>query len=284
MQLREYFHQFIRELKPLYGADEAQMISEMIFEHFAKTKRTAIVANPHRILENDILQSLAIALKRLKTEEPVQQVIGHCHFAGLDFFVNTDVLIPRPETEELVLKARDFLSAPGKKNMLDIGTGSGCIPITLQHSLQHIKATAIEISAAALEVARKNASANNTAIQFMQLNFLEENNWEKLGIYDLIISNPPYIPMAEKEKISRNVTGYEPHIALFVPDEDPLIFYKKIARFASTHLANDGAVLLETHESFAGDVAACFETQGWKHEIIKDLFGKERMLKATPIR
>lgn len=284
MQLREYFHHFIKELKPVYGQDEAQAISQMIFEHFAAVSRTDIINHPHHILENRVSDQLSSALFKLKQHIPVQQVIGHCHFLGLDFIVNPSVLIPRPETEELVRKAADFISKNNKKTVLDIGTGSGCIAVSIQYLLKDITVKAIDVSETALSVARQNAAVNNCPVKFEQLDFLNRNNWDKLGIYDVIISNPPYIPFHEKQLMSKNVVDHEPHLALFVPDEDALIFYREIASFATTHLAENGAIFLETHEAYAGQVTQCLEQAGFKPEIIKDIFEKERMVVATPNR
>ena len=280
MQLREYFHHFIKELKPVYGADESHAISEMIFEHFAGAGKKHIISQPHRILEAAILQQLSAALIQLKNQVPVQQVIGYCHFAGLRFKVSPAVLIPRPETEELVHKACDFISKNNKIRVLDIGTGSGCIGISIQQLLKHTKVSCIDVSEEALQVARENALLNKSTADIFQFDFLNEEKWNELDIFDVIISNPPYIPYADKPGMAKNVVDHEPHIALFVTDEDPLIFYRKIAAFATKHLAPAGAIFLETHESYANEVAECFSQEGYDATVMKDFFGKERMVKV----
>lgn len=281
MQLREHFHHFIKELKPLYGTDESHMISEMIFEHFARANKQNIITHPHRILEAQVQHDLESALVKLKNYVPVQQVIGHCFFAGLRFKVSPAVLVPRPETEELVHKACDFIAKNNKKTVLDIGTGSGCIAITIQHKLKNSEVSAIDVSEDALTIARQNAVENNSAANIFHFDFLDEKRWGELGVFDVIISNPPYIPLADKSTMSKNVVEHEPHVALFVPDEDPLLFYKKITAFAKDHLAAGGAIFLETHESYAQEVAAELGESGFTADVMKDFFEKERMVKAT---
>lgn len=280
MQLREYFNHFIKELKPIYGPDESHAITEMIFEHFAGADKKHVISQPHRILETPIMRQLSAALLHLKNRVPVQQVIGHCHFAGLRFKVTPAVLIPRPETEELVHKACDFISKNNKITVLDIGTGSGCIGISIQHFLKHTKVSCIDVSEEALKIARENALLNKSTANIFLFDFLDEDKWDQLGSFDIIISNPPYIPYADKSGMDKNVVDHEPHIALFVTDEDPLVFYHKIAAFATKHLAANGAIFLETHESYAKEVAGCFAQAGFEAEVLKDFFEKERMVKV----
>jgi release factor glutamine methyltransferase len=281
MQLREYFHHFIKELKPFYNGDEAHSISHMVFEHFAKADKAEIIKNPHRILENSVQQQLQTALEKLKNNFPVQQVIGHCLFNGLVFEVSPEVLIPRPETEELVQKAINYIAENKMKRVLDIGTGSGCIAISIQHLLKHTLVTAIDVSEEALQIARKNALELDADIELMQLDFLDEKQWAQLGDYDVIISNPPYIPFTEKVAMDKNVTEHEPDLALFVPDNDPLVFYKKTALFALTHLQTGGAIFFETHENYAKDVLEMLQDKGFEGQLMTDFFEKERMIIAT---
>lgn len=284
MQLREFYNHFLSELKPLYSFEEAAAISTMIFEHFAGKTKADIVTEPHYILEKEKIPALEYALLQLKRNMPVQYVIGEAWFAGLRFKVTPAVLIPRPETEELVAEAARFMKDNHKKTVLDIGTGSGCIPITIKKQLPVAEVSAIDISSEALMVARGNAAIHNTAIRWMEMDFLEEKEWDVLQSYDAIISNPPYIPENEKALLDKNVTAHEPHLALFVPDEKALIFYEKIALFGQKHLADGGGIFMEAHESFAGDVAKYFSESGYQALVKKDISGKDRIVIANPAR
>jgi release factor glutamine methyltransferase len=204
----------------------------------------------------------------------------------MKFFVEENVLIPRPETEELVeWIVTDFKQGKNSKpiNIIDIGTGSGCIPIALKKELSNSNITAIDVSEKALLVAKKNAENLNATIHFLQIDFLDKNGWKRLQLYDTIVSNPPYIPINEKEILSKNVTDFEPGIALFVENNDPYIFYKKIAEFAKTHLKESGKIYVEVHEEYAKDVKTIFENAGYLAEIKKDIYGKERMVKAKKV-
>ena len=284
MQLREFYNLFLTELKPLYGYGESAAISTMIFEHFAGKTKADIITDPHYIIEKQKLSSLEDALLQLKRQVPVQYIIGHAWFAGLQFRISPAVLIPRPETEELVNAAADYIRGNEKRSVLDIGTGSGCIPITLKKLLPVIDVHAMDISAAALDIAKENAISNNVVVNWIQQDFLAEKDWDHLPRYDVIISNPPYIPENEKDLLDVNVTAHEPHIALFVPDNRALVFYEKIAAFGSAHLATGGCIFMETHESFAKNVASFFTENGYNSLVKKDVFGKERMVIASPAR
>ena len=190
-------------------------------------------------------------------------------------------MIPRPETEELVeqliIDRKSKLTDPA---ILDIGTGSGCISIAIKKNLPASKLTAIDVSKDALALAKENAAMHNTHIHFAELDFLDETNWPTLGIFDIIISNP-YIPINEKEKLAKNVTDFEPHLALFVPYRSPLIFYEKIAAFGRDHLLPNGKIYLETHEDLAKETAALFHKYYQTVMIKKDMYGKERMIIIT---
>jgi release factor glutamine methyltransferase len=190
-------------------------------------------------------------------------------------------LIPRPETEELVewiiIDSNDKIKPT---NIIDIGTGSGCISISLKKELKDANITAIDASEKALQVAKKNSLELNTEIDFLQLDFLNEEEWLLFKKYDIIVSNPPYIPIKEKEILAKNVTMFEPSMALFVENNEPYIFYKKIAEFAKIRLNAKGKIYVEVHESFAQDVKNIFESAGFTCQIKKDIYGKERMVKA----
>jgi release factor glutamine methyltransferase len=197
------------------------------------------------------------------------------------------VLIPRPETEELVewiIEDRKKEKHENQLSIADIGTGSGCIAIALKKKLSAAHITAIDVSKEALTTAKENAIDNDAKIDFIQLDFLDESSWKGLQQFDIIVSNPPYIPVNEKEKLDKNVTLFEPHTALFVPDHSPLLFYEKIALFAKKHLKKDGKIYAETHEEFANATAHIFSKQFQEVKLKQDLLGKNRMIKATHFR
>ena len=215
----------------------------------------------------------------------------------MKFFVNEHVLIPRPETEELVewvvkdVRCTKY-EVPSKNDskikhptsdivhIIDIGTGSGCIAIALKKELTNADVIAIDICEDALQVAKRNAVDQNAEINFLQLDFLNEKLWQSLNSFDIIISNPPYIPDSEKEKLDKNVSDHEPHIALFVTENDPFIFYKKIATFAGEHLNASGKIFVEVHEDYSKEVSEIFLEHKFKTESRKDIYGRERMVKA----
>src|SRR6218665_462415 len=171
----------------------------------------------------------------------------------------------------------DNMKKKKKKKIIDIGTGSGCIAVAVKYNLPQANAYAIDTSLQALAIARENAAAHHTSIHFIEADFLNTEEWSKAPIADVIISNPPYIPVAEKQMLRSNVADYEPALALFVPDNDPLLFYKKIAAFGKTHLDKNGAIFMETHMDYANDVATHFAASGYLAKVKKDIFGKERM-------
>ena len=284
MTIKEVYSLFTNELKLLHTEGEAVAITNIVFDHYLKLNSTAVVIQGKEEINPKIFILLEEALAKLKTHVPVQYITGQAWFYNLNFEVNNFVLIPRSETEELVLEAINFLEQQKEKKVLDIGTGSGCIPITIKKNIPDVDVTSIDVSKPALEVAKRNAKINNVEINFIELDFLKENNHKNLPSFDLIISNPPYIPEKEKDILDKNVIAYEPHLALFVPDNDPLIFYKKIANFAENHLEMNGKILLEVHEDFAAETAALFSKEKYIVEIKKDMQGKERMLIVSHCR
>ena len=278
MTIKELNSEFINNLKLLYETGEATAITNIIFEHFLGISKTSIIVNGKSEIDNEILKLMQNALAALKKSVPVQYITGKAWFYNLKFAVNEYVLIPRPETEELMLEAINFLKINGGKKVLDIGTGSGCIPISIKKNIPNALVTSIDVSKAAQEVAQKNAINNNVEIDFLEMDFLEEKNYPQLFSFDLIISNPPYIPEKEKEILHKNVAAYEPHIALFVPNDDHLIFYRKILIFAENHLLANGRILVEVHEDFATETAALFLAEKYLVDIKKDMQGKDRIL------
>lgn len=276
--IKEKYNHYAASLKTIYSDGEAIAITNIIFEHFVKVNKSDLLLRGGETLSDELLYSLNIALAKLLTHEPVQYITNEAWFYNLQFYVTNDVLIPRPETEELVHEAIAFLKTNNGKNVLDIGTGSGCIPISIKKNIPTANVMAIDVSEAVLAVAKKNAITNNVEINFSAINFLDENNYIALESFDVIISNPPYIPEDEKNILDKNVTAYEPHLALFVPQNDALIFYKKILLFAENHLNKNGRIYVETHENLAKETAAIFVEKNYFVEIKKDMQGKERML------
>ncbi len=278
MTVKEFYAKNIEALTEIYPAGEAITITKIILEHFGKISPTEIASEGKKIVEPAIIEVMNVALSKLLNYIPVQYITGKAWFYNLCFTVTNSVLIPRPETEELVLEIIQFLKKNSPKEILDIGTGSGCIAITIKKNVPNAQITALDVSQEALTIAEKNAADNNVAVNFLQLDFLKEENYIPLPKYDIIISNPPYIPQNEKISLDKNVTLNEPEIALFVPDNDPLIFYKKIMIFAEAHLKKEGRIFLEVHEDFAKETADIFVNANYTVTIKKDMQGKDRMV------
>jgi len=266
------------QLYEQYDDHEAANIADLVVENVTGWKRIDRVINKEVKFSSLMEDQLNKYLQELSTHKPVQYVLHEAWFAGMKLYVNEHVLIPRPETEELAdMAVKESLNK--SITILDIGTGSGCIAIAIKRKLPKADVYAIDVSEEALKVAKKNAIENNVMVNFFLSDILDETKWTSLPLFDLIVSNPPYIPITEKYKMHDNVTKFEPHLALFVSNEDPLIFYKAIARFAKKKLSPNGKILAEIHEDFATQVAEVFNA--FKTEIIKDMQGKDRILKAV---
>ncbi|HQW83236.1 MAG TPA: peptide chain release factor N(5)-glutamine methyltransferase [Ferruginibacter sp.] len=283
MNIKTLYRNFLVDLQKIYELGEATFITDWVFEKKASLKRTEILKNPGKIISADAEKLIKDSLLELLHHKPVQYVLGEAWFYNLKLKVNEHVLIPRPETEELVEQLiKDRKSKLTDPVILDIGTGSGCIPIIIKKKLPASLVTSIDISETALSLAKENAATYHTDITFKQLDFLDENNWLNLPVCHIIISNPPYIPLSQKETMNKNVTDFEPHLALFVPDTSPLLFYHKIAAFGKDKMHHDGKIYLETHEGLANDVADIFRRNNYYSVIVKkDMYGKERMVIAT---
>ena len=282
MNTKELYRNFLVQLQKVYELGEATVITDWVFDNIANIKKTDLIKNPMQQVPAPVVKKIAEKLEQLLLHQPVQYVLGQTTFYNLPFQVNDKVLIPRPETEELTnLVINSWRFETKQVSVIDIGTGSGCIAITIKKHLPSTKVIALDVSYDALEIAHKNSITNKTNVQFSLFDFLDESRWPELMLFDVIISNPPYIPVAEKEKMEKHVVDFEPHGALFVPDNNPLIFYEKIAKFGRSHLNYNGKVYLETHEDYAKDVAAIFEPTYNQVMIKKDLFGKERMVIAS---
>ncbi len=282
MTVDELYKDFVRQLKEIYDERESNNITDWVFGSIAKIKRLDRITDKQKQLNNATIEQLNIALQLLLQHKPVQYVLKEAWFYKMKLFVNEQVLIPRPETEELVeWVVEEFEISDFRFQILDIGTGSGCIAIALKKELPDAEIFAIDVSEDALQVARRNAQNQNVNINLLNIDFLNEDRWLSLPLVDIIISNPPYIPENEKAKIDKNVVGHEPHLALFVTDENAFIFYEKIASFAKKNLKEEGKIFVEVHEDYANEVEKIFTEKNFKTEIKKDIYGKKRMLKAN---
>ncbi|MCL4140592.1 UNVERIFIED_CONTAM: hypothetical protein GTU68_019375 [Idotea baltica] len=244
-------------------------------------QRIDTVLQPDFIITDDLLSTFKNIINRLQKEEPIQYILGNTAFYGLPFLVNENTLIPRPETEELV----EWVLKEDEKSLkiLDIGTGSGCIPISLAKNLKNASISAIDISTEALEVAKQNAALNNVAIHFIEMDILKTTSLNVKN-FDIIVSNPPYVRELEKVEIKNNVLQNEPHLALFVDDENPLLFYKKIADLAKQHLSKNGLLFFEINQYLGKETVEMLHQKGFQSlELKKDLFGNDRMIKASLI-
>ena len=288
MTYNKLYRSFLEQLQAIYSMAEASVITSWVFEKLAGIKKIDFIKQTALEPEIFVADKLDAALQQLLQHTPVQYVLGEAWFCKLLFKVNHQVLIPRPETEELVnwlmndYKKKESFAA--SVSILDIGTGSGCIAVALKKNLPAAIISAIDFSAGALAIAKENAFTNMVEINFLQLDFLHEQLWQTLPRFDIIVSNPPYIPIGEKALLDKNVTAYEPHSALFVPDSKPLLFYEKIALFGESNLKAGGSIYVEVHEKYAAQTARLFTEYRYNVEIKKDIFEKERMLKLTHFR
>ena len=278
--INEVFLAFRHELNDLYNNKETVALSLWVVSEIMELSKATIKAFPEKeltVLQQELSSSI---LMELKTGKPLQYILGYTEFYGLRFVVNPAVLIPRPETEELV---EWILNSVGNKKLsiLDIGTGSGCIPISLKKNLPHAHISAIDISPEALQTAKINAQLNEVEIDFIEADILKDLQPITHNL-QLIVSNPPYVTPADKAQMHLNVVGFEPHTALFVPQDDPLLFYKAIANFAVANLTLDGLLFLEINESYGQETIELLNCKGFKYiEIRKDMSGYDRIIKAT---
>jgi release factor glutamine methyltransferase len=269
------------QLAAIYENGEATAIGEWVVEYITGLSRQQRYSSKLLFTAAQEQQFHSI-IARLQQHEPVQYVLNETWFCGLKFYTDKNVLIPRPETEELTEWIISNCKFPlSELKILDIGTGSGCIPVSLKRRLRKTEVWGIDISEAALNVAQKNATALGTDIYFVQADILDASGWSSLPVFDIIVSNPPYIPEKNKSAMQPNVLHYEPAAALFVPDDDALLFYKAIAVFAKEHLNKGGLLYFEIHEDLGPDVIALLESQGYVCELKKDMQQKDRMVKGN---
>lgn len=271
------WEKFIETLHPIYGEGEANSIARIVFEDVFFIKKVA-----NQAFSEEQQERLRGIEKRLLNHEPIQYILGAADFYGLKFKVDENVLIPRPETEELVYWIVETIKQTSQSlSILDIGTGSGCIPITLKKELPNCQVAACDISEKALKIAGQNAELNDVIVDFFQVDILNKKEWKKLNAFDVIVSNPPYIPPSERHLMPKNVLKFEPDLALFVAENNPLIFYQRITEFALQKGKPTGHLFFEMNEYNAPEVNKLLISNKLKNITLnKDLQGKDRMIQA----
>ena len=286
MTRRELINSITAAAEPVYGKREASAIAQLVAEKRYGLSRADLALDPGG--EVDPGEGFEQLLADLAAARPVQYILGVSDFYGMELVVGKGVLIPRPETEELVrwisLNAGgETGDTPEPLRILDIGTGSGAIAIAVAKHLPQARVTAIDISGEALKYARQNNESTGTGVAMLEADILEPDLDLGTGPYDIIVSNPPYIPAAEKTQMAPNVVGYEPPTALFVPDDDPLVFYRTIARFARRSLTPRGSLYFEIHERAAESVVELLKTEGFATvDLREDINSKPRMIRCRP--
>jgi len=284
--IRDVFH---KELDTVYGSHEVDSFFYLLIEHYFSLPNYITALEPDYVISKDDKTKMFAALAKLNDQIPIQYIIGETTFFGLSFKVNAQVLIPRPETEELVSWIIDSAVSDAihrSHHILDIGTGSGCIAVSLAKNLDGAKISAIDVSEAALKIAKHNAQLNDVKINFIREDIMEimDSVIDTTSVFDIIVSNPPYVRRLEKEQMAPNVLDNEPHLALFVDNNDPLVFYKAIAIFAKKALKNKGILYFEINEHFGKEICNLLGVNGFVNvELKKDIYGKDRMVKAQKV-
>jgi len=289
MTIHEAQQRLIFQLYNIYDNREATNIADLIMEDITGWKKIDRILRKQVPLLPDKISLLEKYTTELLSNKPLQYVLNEAWFYGMKFFVNEHVLIPRPETEEVVEWIKEVCNRQFSVDMnntndlavFDVGTGSGCISIALKKQFPLAQIFACDISKQALAVAQKNAASHQTDIGWLHMNFLDHTQWQYLPLFDIIVSNPPYIPLKELQTMNQNVVQYEPHLALFVENDDPLLFYNTIARFAKEKMKAGGSIYVEIHEDLGIDVQQLFSDKGFGNiELRKDMQGKDRMVRV----
>jgi release factor glutamine methyltransferase len=304
MLLKNYKTTFLQELSSLYEEQEIESFFYIILEKLHGLKRIDLALNPQTVMDGAHLKQWKNIISELKMQRPVQYILGETAFYGLSFLVNENTLIPRPETEELVeliIESTNYELRNTKLKVLDIGTGSGCIAISLAKHLPTSEVFAIDVSEKALVIAKKNSELNDVKVNFINVDILKINDLKQLLthasrqadshfpsmsagrqvpiFFDVIVSNPPYVRNLEKSEIKPNVLEYEPHLALFVEDTDALLFYRKIAELAKKNLNENGKLYFEINQYFGKEMFKLLENLGFLNiELKKDIYGNDRMI------
>lgn len=274
--IERYFHS---ELSGLYPEGEIAMFVTMLFEAFLGWSKAQFLLHRDETINQSDLLRFHWAVEDLKKHRPIQHIIGHTDFCDCKIAVSPDVLIPRPETEEILLSV--IARVPMQARILDLCTGSGCLAIALAKMRPEAQVFAADISEKALQLAAKNASENKVTVTFTQCDILNDEPQLPYSLFDLIISNPPYVKESERKEMESNVLDYEPEIALFVPDEDPLRFYRAIAQYARRHLSKEGLLVLEINESLGKETSKLLQDAGFDTTLQKDFRDKDRSIIAT---
>lgn len=278
MLLAEVRRKYLQELQREYPEREILSFFNLLTEKYLKMSRLQVALAPEKELTVAEELDFQEALRRLNFHEPIQYIIGEAFFYGMDFKVNKNVLIPRPETEELVEWILADADSKEEMQILDIGTGSGCIAIALAKHLPQARVTAIDVSEAALELARQNAGKHGTQVNFIQQDILKAK--KLFSSYDIIVSNPPYVRKLEKAEMHKNVLLHEPDTALYVEDGNPLVFYEKITLLAKQQLSSEGILYFEINESLGAETSKFLTENSFNLTLKKDIFGKDRIIKA----
>lgn len=282
--IKDVFEDYRKQINGVYDANEIEAITLLVISEITGMSNASIKAFPERVLSEEQADRAKNVVAELKTGKPIQYIFGVTEFYGLPFKVNPYVLIPRPETEELV---EWVLSEEGERqkvkgerlSVLDIGTGSGCIAISLKKNLSEADVSAIDISKGALETAKGNAELNNVEVNFIEADILSIRSEIQIQKSDIIVSNPPYVTLEDKKQMHTNVTDFEPHAALFVPEHDPLLFYRAIAEFALDNLNSGGQLFFEINEALGKETVQLLTDKGFKNiELRKDMSGRDRMI------
>ena len=283
MQIKNYKDHFKTELLPIYDEQEIDSFFYIILEKLHGLKRIDLALNPETVMDGNHLKQWRNIVSDLKIQKPIQYILGETEFYGLRFEVNENTLIPRPETEELVeliISNKQITESPNTLKILDIGTGSGCIAISLAKNIPNAEVFAIDVSEKALATAKKNAEINEVNVTFLLKNILETEDLEQQ--FDIIVSNPPYVRNLEKAEIKHNVLEYEPHLALFVEDVDALLFYRKIAQLAIKNLNPNGKLYFEINQYLGKETVELLESMNFKNiELIKDIYDNHRMISCN---
>lgn len=281
MRFVEVKEGFIRDLLPVYERGEAEAIFDLALERVSGLEREEFSRKLKQQITLPAQEELQRILSRLQLHEPIQYILNEAWFSGLKFYVDKNVLIPRPETEELVEWIISDCRFPvDELSILDVGTGSGCIAISLKRRIRKASVSAIDISEEALTVAKKNSDELGTPVEFIPMDFLDKESVKLLGKFDVIVSNPPYIPSVDASTLDKNVVDHEPSEALFVPDDDAVIFYRALAQCGLAHLSAGGKIYAEIHPVQCRKVKEIFEALGYEVALKKDMQGKERMIRA----
>lgn len=281
MTIQQAQQQLRFQLNHIYSDAESNNIADWVMERITGLPRIDRVTNKTIPLLPAQLTQLDSIQIQLLTHKPIQYILNECWFYGMKLYVDENVLIPRPETEELVDWLVKEVKASGRSDLkiLDIGTGSGCIPLAIKKALPGCEVYALDISKAALNVARKNAQLQNLAVHFFHFDIFSDNIPDQFPRFDIIVSNPPYIPLSDKSSMADNVVKFEPWLALFVDNEDPLLFYKSILQFSKAQLTEKGVIFFEVHEALGNRLYEYLKNSGMENiQLSKDLQGKDRMI------